>query len=93
MTKIEEIRRKIDRREIKIEYAKSSRETMLRSWISRVLDAVGHPGAFITSESLLCDFVGRDVEEGIRSVEQKLGVRIGIKDKVMDVANRLRLQS
>ena len=87
----QEIRRKIERGDIKIEYAKSTRTERIRPWISKVLEAVGHPEAFVTDESKIGDFFSSDEAEKAVEIAKKLGVSVAMRDHVVDVANRIRV--
>lgn len=90
----QDIRRKIERGEIKIEYAKSSRRETLRPWVAKVLAALEHPEAFVTDESSIGDFFSFPYEkedlDKIGEVSKSLGVPVAMKDYVVDVANRIR---
>lgn len=86
-----DISKKIERGEIKIVYAKSTRRETLRPWVAKVLEAIGHPEAFVTDESMVADFFFEDCAERVEEVSKKLGVRVLPRDYVIDVANRVRL--
>jgi hypothetical protein len=57
-----------------------------------MLEALGHPGAFVTDESVLSDFPLRDADEGPSLTERRidLGVRVRPDDRLVDIAQRLR---
>ena len=93
-TRASDIKRKIDRGEIKIVYACRDRVLALRQWVQKVLDAVGHPEAFITNESTLSDFWSRSERAAAaEEVGKKLGMRVDPGEYVIDVASKLRLKS
>lgn len=87
----QDIRRKIERGEIKIEYAKSTRREILRPWVTRVLEAIGHPEAFVTDESKIGDFYNSWDTDKISELGKKLGVSVSMRDYVVNVANKLRI--
>lgn len=89
-----EISRKIRSGEIQVTYARSTRVNDLRKWIDKVLDAVGHPEAFVTDLSTFSDFWARDErDEQARKTSKKLGLRVEPSDCIVDAASRLRLAS
>jgi hypothetical protein len=63
-----------------------------RREITQILEALGHPGAFVTDESVLSDFPLRDEDEGPSLTERRidLGVRVRPDDRLVDIAQRLR---
>lgn len=85
-----DIQRKINNGEIKVVYARSSRRETLRPWVQKVLEAIGHPEAFVTDESMVGDFFFSEPRK-IEEVGRKLGVRVTARDYVIDVASRLRV--
>jgi len=88
---LKDIQKKIQRGEIKIEYAKRTRTETLRPWISKVLEAVGHPEAFVTDKSTVSDFFSMDDRAGkAEEISKKLGVTLKLSDYIIDVANRIR---
>jgi hypothetical protein len=96
MMNLKDIQKKIARGEIKIEYASRDRILALRPWVQKVLEAVGHPEAFVTNQSILSDFWPMDkAERAVLAAEigKKLGIRVRQSDYVVDVASRLRLGS
>jgi hypothetical protein len=58
----------------------------LKPWIRDVLEALGHPDAFISDESCVSDF-GLEPKE-ITKISKKLGVEF--KGYIIDVAMKLR---
>jgi hypothetical protein len=89
-----EIARKIRSGEIQVTYVRSSRINDLRKWISKVLEAVGHPEAFVTDLSICSDFWDQHAkEDGAKNLSRKLGFRVAPGDRVVDVAGKLRLES
>jgi len=93
---LKDIEKKIARGEIKVEYASRDRVTILLPWVKKVLEAVGHPEAFVTNRSMLSDFWSMDkAERAALAAEtgKKLGIRVEPGDYVVDVASKLRLQS
>lgn len=88
-----EIARKIRSGEIQVTYARSSRINDLRKWVGQVLEALGHPEAFVTDLSTCGDFWergGREFEA--KRLSAKLGFRVEPADRVVDVAGKLRLE-
>jgi hypothetical protein len=63
-----------------------------RREITQILEALGHPGAFVTDELVLRDFPLRDEDEGLSLTERRLdlGVRVRPDDRLVDIAQRLR---
>ena len=90
----QDIQKKINSGEIRVVYAKSSRTETLRPWVTKVLEAIGHPEAFITDESTIRDFFIFDsdnFDDRLAAIGKKLGTSVKLKDRVMDVANRIRI--
>lgn len=87
-----EIARKIRSGEIQVTYARSTRINDLRKWVGQVLEALGHPEAFVTDLSTLGDFWERGEREAqARKLSSRLGFRVEPSDRVVDVAGKLRL--
>jgi hypothetical protein len=64
-------------------YMASRKETSrLRSWVVKVVTELGHPEAFITDESVICNF--RDVPRYL------FDMRVYPKTKIISVAKRLK---
>jgi hypothetical protein len=54
--------------------------------VQRVLDALGHPEAFVTDESTVSDFVSN---RQCRRVSATLGISVTVHDRIVDLALRL----
>lgn len=88
------IGKQIDAGFIKVEYVNRDRRTVLKPWLSRLLLAVGCPNAFITEESIMTDlYDNKDCKSSIDEIAKKFNVTIKPYNKVMDIANKIRLQS
>ena len=63
-----------------------------RREITQILEALGHPKAFVTDESVLSDFPPRDEDEGPSLTERRidLGIRVHPDDRLVDIAPRIR---
>jgi hypothetical protein len=72
---------------IRFESAPTARVTALEAGVLRVLDAFGHPDAFVTDESRVSNF-GLDEHE-VRTASETLGVSIAEDELIVDVAARL----
>lgn len=91
---VRDIQKKIQRGEIKIEYASRSHTERIRPWVQKVLEAVGHPEAFVTDKSTISDFFNIDDRDGrAEEISKKLGVPLKLSDYVVDVANKVRLNT
>lgn len=79
----------------KIVSAPQDKVKELQSWVNQVLNAAGHPEAYITDESLISDFVSifakRDErEKRAKYISNKLGVSVKLRDYIIKIAERLR---
>jgi hypothetical protein len=63
-----------------------------RAEIDTILEALGHPEAFVTDESMVSDFPLRNDDDGPSLTELRidLGVRVRRDDLLVDVAQRMR---
>jgi len=63
-----------------------------RREIDRILEALGHPEAFVTDESILDDFPLREIDDGPTLIElqAEFGIRVRPQDRLVDIARRLR---
>lgn len=98
LNRASELRRKMDRGEIAIEYACRDRVTLLKSWVKKVLTAIGHPEAFVTNQSMVSDFLPSGIDNTMKNnfakeLGEKLGIRVDLKDYIVDVAQKLRLNN
>ncbi|MHA2280153.1 MAG: hypothetical protein ACXAC5_04665 [Promethearchaeota archaeon] len=79
----------------KIEPAPQDEIEMLRPYVIRVLEALGHPEAWVSDLSSVWDFSPADEEgnrEYIARVSVKLGFPINEKDYIIDLAMKLKAQ-
>lgn len=72
----------------KIVFASQEEIRELRPWIDEVLKAIGHPEAWVSDKSMVCDFFLE--EDELREVVVKLLVPVEDDDYLIDVARRLR---
>lgn len=80
---------------MKIESAPKYKIEELQPYVDRVLEALGHPEAFVTDESIIGDFINvfSSKEERYILASQlsaKLGLVIETKDYIYKIAERLR---
>lgn len=65
----------------------------LRPTVNKILEAVGHPEAYVSDRSRVSDFFldmdEKDTHAALQTVSDKLGVDIGEKDLLIEVAERL----
>jgi hypothetical protein len=64
----------------------------LPQWVGLVLEAVGHPEAWVSDESMVGDFwIGDpDRQEQVDRVAEVLGIEVSSGDYIHEVARRLR---
>jgi hypothetical protein len=74
------------------EPAPSTLVQQYRREIDQILEALGHPEAFVTDASSLGDFPLRDDDEGPSLTELRidLGVRVRRDDRLVEIAERMR---
>jgi hypothetical protein len=90
-TRASDIRRKIERGDIKIEYVSRDRVTVLFPWVKKVLEAIGRPEALVTNLSKVGDFFDRDQRVDMsKTISQRLGVDVNPWDYVVDIAGKLK---
>ena len=90
---IEEALRGIKTGKTKVVSAKRDEIEMLRPYVIRVLKAVGHPEAWVSDLSSVCDFSPADKERNIEFIARasvKLGFPVNEKDYIIDLAMRLK---
>lgn len=65
---------------------------MLREYVNIVLEAVGHPEAYVTDESSIWDFhpMKKGQEDWLKKVSEKLGFEVTTKDYLWEVAEQVR---
>jgi hypothetical protein len=80
-----EIARKIRSGEIQVTYARSTRINDLRKWVGQVLEALGHPEAFVTDLSTLGVFGSAASGGASQEAQLRLGFRVEPSDRVVDV--------
>jgi hypothetical protein len=63
-----------------------------RREITRLLEVLGHPEAFVTDESILSDFPLREEPEAptVMEVEIATGIRVEPQHRLVDIARRMR---
>jgi len=71
-----------------VEIADQERVQGLRSWVDRIMKRMGYFGAFITDETIVCDFIFDDEE--LEKIAADLGIEIEEGDLLVDAAQRLR---
>jgi hypothetical protein len=81
-----------------VELAPQARTARLEPFVQRVLDALGHPEALVTDESMISDFVphhdssGADPENmrWLTTVGRQLGMMVSYQDLIVDIAEQLQ---
>jgi hypothetical protein len=88
-----DIKRKIERGEIKVEYSAKTREEKLRPWIKKVLQAINKPDIFVTSDSVIRDVLSKEERtvEKSKEISEKLRVPVSMKESIFDIANKIRV--
>jgi hypothetical protein len=78
----------------KIELAEQDKIDKLQPYIDKVLNALGHPEALATDESMVCDFLDIfDKDERVKQVKKahkKIKVNIFPGDYIWEVAKRIK---
>jgi hypothetical protein len=76
----------------RFESAPTDRVAQYRPEINRILQALGHPDAWVTDESRVSDFPMRDDDDGPSLTELwiDLGLRVRQDDRLVDLAQRMR---
>lgn len=77
----------------KIQFESSDEIEFMRETINQILEALGHPEAFVTDLSAIDHF--SDMMEGFKpeylaELEKNLGVVVKNEDLLVDVARRMR---
>lgn len=95
-----ELQDKIRSGEMKITFAEQEEVELLRPYINRVLDAVGHPEAWVSDQSSIGDFrpidfssdnqSGDEYQKFVNDVAAILGIGINKGDYIVDIAMRLK---
>ena len=80
---------------MKFESAAQDNVDKLQPYVDRILEALGHPEAFVTDESIVGDFINVFSSKEERYVvaaqlSSKLGLVIETKDYIYKIAERLR---
>jgi len=80
---------------MKFESAAQDNVGKLQPYVDRILEALGHPEAFVTDESIVGDFINvfSSKEERyvvVAQLSSKLGLVIETKDYIYKIAERLR---
>ena len=80
---------------MKFESAAQDNIDKLQPYVDRILEALGHPEAFVTDESIVGDFINVFSTKEERYVvaaqlSSKLGLVIETKDYIYKIAERLR---
>jgi hypothetical protein len=81
-----------DKKNWKIEFASRNKLDQLAEWVEIVLEAVGHPEAFVSDGSSIWDFhpLKEGQEEWLKEVSDKLGFPVSTKDYIWEVAEQVR---
>ena len=88
------IGKQIDAGFIKVEYISRNRHMILKPWLNKLLLAIGCPNTYVTEDLMISDlYGGRDCKEEVEEIAKKFNVNIKPYNKVMDIANKIRLQS
>ena len=82
------------------EYTKAPQDARdaLDKYVTQVLEALGHPEAFVTDESMIKDFLHwskdpalvRENEARLTAMSEALRVPVEARDYVVDVARRIK---
>ncbi|HKU69184.1 MAG TPA: hypothetical protein VJP85_15535 [Candidatus Baltobacteraceae bacterium] len=73
---------------VELEFAPSLEVEDLAPQVERVLEALGHPEAWVSDESTVDDFGFDDAE--LAAAARELGVAVQHDDYILDIARRLR---
>jgi len=79
----------MDKKKItKIELAEHDKIDFLQDYVDKVLEAIGHPEALVTNESLVWDFTS---DKGkLKRVSKKLGFDVDPNDYIWQLAERYK---
>ena len=82
----------MNRENITIVSASKDNIELFQPYVVKVLDAIGHPEAWVTDESSIGDFLplGKDYQEFVNDVATNLGIGINKGDFIVDIAMRLK---
>ena len=89
----EEVKKRLDgikTGKTKIVFAEQKKVEILKPYVDRVLEAIGHPEAWISDRSSIGDFRQGDYQEFVNDVAAKLGIGINKGDYLVDIAMRLK---
>jgi len=79
----------------KIEHAERDKIEDLDLYVQKVLEALGHPEAFVTDESMIWDFVPHlgssspETQVFLDALGEKLGFKVDHQDYIWDLAKKL----
>ena len=91
---IRNISRQVEAGFIKVEYVSRNRRLMLRPWVEKLLEVADCAGTAITENTKISDLYDlEDCRDKVEEMAQLFGVGIKPYNKVMEIANKLRLQS
>ena len=78
-------------REGKVEFAPTAGVDLHEEAVQRVLEALGHPDAWVSDESMVADFEGwgEDRAAWLQQVSKALGFEVKTGDYIIDIAGRL----
>jgi len=76
----------------KIVPADKNKIDALREYVMVVLEAVGHPEAYVTDESSIWDFhpIKKGQEAWLKKVSSRLGFKVATRDYIWEVAEQVR---
>jgi len=79
----------------KVEMAPSDMVGSLYLYVDKILEAVGHPEAMVTDESLISDFMDmnlskKDMDKWYEDISRKLKIKINPRDSIISIANNLK---
>jgi len=76
----------------RFESAPTDRVAQYRREITRILEVLGHPEAFVTDESILSDFPLREepATPTVMDVQIATGIRVHPQHRLVDIARRMR---
>lgn len=78
----------------RIEHAERDKVEDLDKYVQKVLEAIGHPEAFVTDESMIWDFVphlrpSSEMQAFLDELSDKLGFEVKHQDYIWDLAKRM----